>query len=83
MLARGPLATGESGPLPRRQITADRPVQRRNRRGWIPLALGRSSGQLTMNRRDVALPQGQQAAYFGGDGEAVFALGPSPGLRDC
>lgn len=34
-----------------------------------------------MDRRDVALPQGQQAAYLRGDGEAVFALGPRPGLR--
>lgn len=61
MLARRPLATGEPGPLPRRQITTDRPVQSRNRRRRIPLAPVRTSSQLTMHRRDVPPPQPQQS----------------------
>lgn len=81
MLARRPLPTRKPRPLPRRQIPLDRPVQRRNRRRRLPLAPGRASDQLTMDRRDVALPQGQQAAHLRGDGEAVFTLGPRPGLR--
>jgi hypothetical protein len=81
MLARRPLPSRKPRPLPRRQITADRPVQRRNRRRRLPLTLGRASDQLTMDRRDVALPQDQQAAHLRGDGEAVFTLGPRPGLR--
>ncbi|MGW1988437.1 ATP-binding protein [Streptomyces collinus] len=36
VLARRPLSSRESGPLPRAQITADRPVQRRNRRRRLP-----------------------------------------------
>lgn len=60
MLARRPLAFRKSGPLPRRQVPLDRTVQRRNRRRRLSLTRDRASGQLTMDRRDVALPQGQQ-----------------------
>lgn len=61
MLTRRPLPTRKPSPLPRRQITPDRPVQRRNRRRRLPLAPGRASGQLTMHRRDIALPQREQS----------------------
>ena len=66
VLARRPLPSRKPGPLPRRQITADRPVQRRNRRRRLPLAPGRASGQLTMDRRDVPLPQAPAGARTSG-----------------
>lgn len=57
MLAGLTLTTGKPRPLPRRQITPDRTVQRRNRRRRITLAPGRTGGQLTVDSGDVPLPQ--------------------------
>jgi hypothetical protein len=78
MLARRPLPTRKPRPLPRRQITADRPVQRRDRRRRLPLAPGRASGQLAMHRRDVPLPQPQQSPDLISNREPPGIRGPLP-----
>jgi hypothetical protein len=78
VLARCPLPSRKPGPLPRRQITLDRPVQRRNRRRRLPLTPGRPSGQLTMDRGHIPLPQRQQCPDLRGDREPPVVRGPLP-----
>ncbi len=73
------LTTVKPRPLPRSQITPDRPMQRRNRRRQITLAPGRASGQLTVDSSDVPLPQPEQSPNLVSDQEPPAVGARSPG----
>lgn len=81
VLARRPLPSRKSGPLPRRQITADRPVQRRQGRcvcrGRLP---GSTQDQFAVDRPHVPLPQRQQAPDLGRDREPCIDPGACAGV---
>jgi hypothetical protein len=81
MLARRPLPCRplpcrKSGPLLRRQITADRPVQRRQRRCVCGRRLpGSTQDQSAVDRPHVPLPQRQRSTDLGRDREPCIDPG--------
>ncbi|MCF0086483.1 hypothetical protein B0E37_01537 [Streptomyces sp. MH192] len=67
---------GKSGPLLRRQITADRPVQRRQRRCVCGRRLpGSTQDQSAVDRPHVPLPQRQRSTDLGRDREPCIDPG--------